>query len=183
MYECEIWTIKKTEGQKIDTLNCDVGERLLRVPWTARKSNQSILKEINPKYSLEGLMLKLKLQYLCPPDTKSQLLRQDPDAGQDWRQEEKWMAENEMVEWHYWFNGHEFEQALEVGDEQGSLVWCRPWGSAFFMVQLSHPYLTNGKTIALTRWTLISKVMSLLFICCRGIQKNPYETINKREYQ
>ena len=83
MYECEIWTIKKTEGQKIDTLNCDVGERLLRVPWTARKSNQSILKEINPKYSLEGLMLKLKLQYLCPPDTKSQLLRQDPDAGQD----------------------------------------------------------------------------------------------------
>ena len=183
MYECEIWTIKKTEGQKIDTLNCDVGERLLRVPWTARKSNQSILKEINPKYSVEGLMLKLKLQYLCPPDTKSQLLRQDPDAGQDWRQEEKGMAEDEMVGWHYWFNGHEFEQALEVGDGQGSLAWCRPWGSAFFMVHLSHPYLTNGKTIALTRWTLISKVMSLLFICCLGIQKNPYETINKREYQ
>ena len=177
------WTIYKAEHQGTDAFELWYWIRLLRVPWTARKSNQSILKEINPEYSLEGLMLKLKLQYLCPPDTKSQLLRQDPDAGQDWRQEEKGMAEDEMIGWHYWFNGHEFEQALEVGDGQGSLAWCRPWCSAFFIVQLSHPYLTNGKTIALTRWTLISKVMFLFLICCLGIQKNPYENINKREYQ
>ena len=63
MYGCESWTIKKAECQRIDTLKLWCGRRLLRVPWTARKSNQSIQKEINPEYSLEGLMLKLKLQY------------------------------------------------------------------------------------------------------------------------
>ena len=65
MYGCETWTIKKAEHWRIDASNCGAGEgRLLRVPWTARRSNQSILKEINPEYSLEGLILKLKFQYL-----------------------------------------------------------------------------------------------------------------------
>ena len=64
----------------------------MRVPWTARRSNQSILKEINPEYSLEGLVLKLKLQILWPPDEKSQLVEKDPDAGKDKRQEEKGMT-------------------------------------------------------------------------------------------
>ena len=63
MYGCESWTINKTERQRIDAFELLCWRRLLRIPWTARKSNQSILKEINPKYSLEGLMLKLKLQY------------------------------------------------------------------------------------------------------------------------
>ena len=63
MYGCESWTIKKAECQRIDTLKLWCGRRLLRVPWTARRSNQSIIKEIGPEYSLEGLMLKLKLQY------------------------------------------------------------------------------------------------------------------------
>ena len=63
MYQCESWTIKKTESQKIDAFELWCWRRLLRVTWTARRSNQSILKEINPEYSLEGLMLKLKLQY------------------------------------------------------------------------------------------------------------------------
>ena len=63
MYGCESWTIKKTEYQRIDAFELQCWRRLLRVPWTARRSNQSILKEINPEYSLEGLMLKLKLQY------------------------------------------------------------------------------------------------------------------------
>ena len=63
MYGCEIWTIKKVECQKIDAFELWCWRRLLRVPWTARRSNQSILKEISPEYSLEGLMLKLKLQY------------------------------------------------------------------------------------------------------------------------
>ena len=62
MYECESWTIKKAECQKIDAFELWCWRRLLRVPWTARRSNQSILKEISPEYSLEGLMLKLKLQ-------------------------------------------------------------------------------------------------------------------------
>ena len=63
MYECESWTIKKAEHRRIDALELWRWRRLLRVPWTARRSNQSILKEISPEYSLEGLMLKLKLQY------------------------------------------------------------------------------------------------------------------------
>ena len=63
MYGCESWTIKKAECQRIDAFELWCWRRLLRVPWTARKSNQSILKEISPEYSLEGLMLKLKLQY------------------------------------------------------------------------------------------------------------------------
>ena len=63
MYECESWTIKKAESQRIDAFELWCWRRLLRVPWTARRSNQSILKEISPEYTLEGLMLKLKLQY------------------------------------------------------------------------------------------------------------------------
>ena len=64
MYECENWTIKKAEGQRIDVFKLRCWKRLLRVPWTGKRSNQSILKEINPECSLEGLMLKLKLQIL-----------------------------------------------------------------------------------------------------------------------
>ena len=82
--------------------------RLLRVPWTTR-SNQSILKEINPEYSLEGLMLKLKLPILGPPDVKNWHNGKDPDAGKDWRQKEKGMTEDEMVGWHHRLNGREFE--------------------------------------------------------------------------
>ena len=78
VYGSESWTIKKTGGQRIDGF--ELWRRLLRVPWTARKSKQSILKEISPEYLLEGLMLKLKLQSL---DAKSQLTGKDPDAGKD----------------------------------------------------------------------------------------------------
>ena len=82
MYGCESWTIKKAEHQIIDAFELWCRRRLLRVPWTARKSNQSILKEINPEYSLERLMLKLKLQYPSP-DMKSHLTGKDPDTGND----------------------------------------------------------------------------------------------------
>ena len=82
---------------------------LLKVPSTTRNSNQSILKEISPEYSLEGLMLKLKLQYFWPPDVKSWLIGKDPDAGKEWRWEKKGMTEGEMVGWHHRLNGHEFE--------------------------------------------------------------------------
>ena len=80
----------------------------MRVPWTARRSNQSILKEISPRWSLEGLMLKLKLQYFWPPHTKSWLIGKDSDAGRDWGQEEKGTAEDEMVGWHHQLDAHEF---------------------------------------------------------------------------
>ena len=80
MYECESWTIKKAERRRIDAFELWYWRRLLRVPWTARRSNQSILKEIRPEYSLEGLMLKLKF---WPPDKKNRLIGKDPDAGKD----------------------------------------------------------------------------------------------------
>ena len=129
MYGCESWTIKKAEHWRIDAFELWCWRRLLRVPWTARRSNQSILKEISPEYSLEGLMLKLKLRYLWPPDVKNWLTEKDSDAGKDWRQEQKGMTEDEMVVCHHWLNGHEFEQAPGVGHGQGSLVCCRPWGN------------------------------------------------------
>ena len=89
MYGCEIWTVKKAERQRIDAFELWCWRRLLRIPWTARKCNQSILKEINSQYSLEGLILKLKLQYFGYPDEKRGLIGKDSDAGRDWGQEEK----------------------------------------------------------------------------------------------
>ena len=100
MYGCESWTIKKTEHRRIDALVLWCWRRLLRVPWIAGRSSQSILKEISPEYSLEGLMLKLKLQ-LWPPDAKNWLIGKDSYDGKDWRQEEKRMTEDELVGWHH----------------------------------------------------------------------------------
>ena len=108
MYGCESWTIKKAECRRIDAFELWCWRRLLRVPWTARRSSQSILKEISPEYSLEGLVLKLKLLILWPPDAKSWLIGKDPDAGKDWRREEKGTTEDEMVGGHHRLNGHEF---------------------------------------------------------------------------
>ena len=94
MYGCESWTIKKAEHRRTDgELWCC--RRLLRVPSTARRSNQSILKEISPAYSLEGMMLKLKVQYF------GHLTGKASDAGRDWGQEEKGTTEDKMVGWHH----------------------------------------------------------------------------------
>ena len=112
MYGCESWTIKKAEHQRIDAFELWCWRRLLRVPWTSMRFNQSILKEINPEYSLEDLKLKVTLQYFGQPDVKNWFIGRDPDAGKDWRQEKKGPTEDEIVEWHYWLDGHEFEQAL-----------------------------------------------------------------------
>ena len=90
MYGYESWTIKKAECQRIDSFELWSWRRLLRVPWTARRSNQSILKEISPEYSLKGLMLKLKLQYFGHWIIgKNWLIGKAPDAGKDWRQQER----------------------------------------------------------------------------------------------
>ena len=125
MYGCESWTIKKAERRRIDAFELWCWRRLLRVPWTERRSNQSILKEISPEYSLEELILKLKLQYFGHLMRRTHSL-EDSDAGKDWRQE-KGTTEDEMVGWHHRLGGHEFEQAPGVGDGQGGLACCRPW--------------------------------------------------------
>ena len=114
VYGCESWTIKKAEHRRIDAFELWCWRRLLRVPWTGRRSNQSILKETSPEYSLEGLMLKLKFKYF------GHLIRRTDSLEKTWSQE-KGMTEDEMVGWHHWLDGHEFEQAPTVGDGQGCL--------------------------------------------------------------
>ena len=83
MYGCEGWTIKKAEHQRIDAFELQCWRRFLRVPWTARRSNQSILKEINPEDPLKGLMLKLKLQSFDHLMQRTDSLEKDPNAGED----------------------------------------------------------------------------------------------------
>ena len=115
MYGCESWTVKKAECQRIDGFELWCWRRLLRVPWTARRSNPSILKEISPGCSLEGLMLK-QTPVLWPPYAKSWLIGKDCDAGRDWGQEEKGTAEDEMVGCQHRLDGHEFGWTPGVGD-------------------------------------------------------------------
>ena len=108
MYGCESWTVKKGERQGIDAFELWCWKRLLRVPWTARRCNQSVLKEISPGCSLEGLMLKLKLQYFGHLMQRVDSL-ENTDAGRDCGQEKKGTTEDEMSGWHHRLNGYEFE--------------------------------------------------------------------------
>ena len=108
MYGCESWTVKTAERRRIDAFELWCWRRLLRVPWTAKRSNQSILKEISPGCSLEGLMLRLKLQYFGHLMRRVDSLERT-DAGRDWGQEEKGTTEDEMAGWHHQLDGHEFE--------------------------------------------------------------------------
>ena len=125
MHGCQIWTIMKIECQKIDAFELWCWRTFLRVSWTARGSNRSILKEINMEYTLEGLMLKLKFQ--CFGHLMPRLFGKNPDAGEDWRQKAQGKTEGEMGGWHHQLNGHEFEQTPGEGGGQGSLMCCSPW--------------------------------------------------------
>ena len=127
MYGCENWTIKKAEHWRVDAFELWCWRRFLRVPWTSRRLNQSILKKINTEY-WGVLKLKLKLQYFGHLMQRADSLGENPDAGKDRRQEEKGTTEDEMVGWHHWLNGHEFEQAPGDSEGQESLTCCNPWG-------------------------------------------------------
>ena len=120
---CEIWTIKKAERWRIDAF--ELWRRLLRVLWTLRRSNQSILKEIGPEYSLEGLMLRLKLQYfghlMWRADSLEKTLMLGGIGG---RRRRRW----QRMRWHHWLSGHVFEQVPGDGYGQGSLACCSTWG-------------------------------------------------------
>ena len=126
VYGCESWAVKKAEHRRIDAFELWCWRRLLRVPWTARRSNQSILKDINPGISLEGMILKLKLQYFGYLMRRVDSL-ENSDAGRDWGQEEKGMTEDEMVGWHHRLNGSGFGWTPGVGDGQGGLACCGSW--------------------------------------------------------
>ena len=126
----QMWELghKEDSEGRIDAFELWCWKRLLRVPQTSRRSNQLILKEINPEYSLEGLMLKLKLQYFGHLMQRSQLIGKDPDTGKDWRHEEKGMTEYKVVGWHHQLNGQKFAQSPGDGGGQGSLACFSPWG-------------------------------------------------------
>ena len=128
MYGCESWTVKKAERRRIDAFELWCWRRLLRVPWTTRRSNQSILKEIKPGISLEGMMLNLKLQYF------SHLIRRTDSFEKTWCWETlKVGGEGDSRGWDGWMtslrlSGYEFEWTPGAGDGQGGLVCCDSWG-------------------------------------------------------
>ena len=126
MYKCETWTIKKAECWRTDVFKLWCWRRLLKVSWTAKRSNQSILKEINQEYSLEGLMLKLKLQYFGHLMRRAYSLEKTRILGKI--EGKRRMIQQRMVLDGITQQWNEFAQAPGVGDEQGSLACCSPWG-------------------------------------------------------
>ena len=127
MYGCESWTIKKAEHQKLILLHCGVGED----SWESLGLQE--IQPAHPKRNQSWIFIgrtdaEAETPILWPPDAKNWLIEKDPNAGKDWRQEEKGTTEDEMVGWYHWLSGHEFEQAPGVGDGQGGLMCCSPWG-------------------------------------------------------
>ena len=121
MYGCEDWTVKEAEHQRIDVFELWCWRRLLQVPWTARRSNQSILKETSPGCSLEGLMLKLKFQYfghlIRRADSFVKTLMLGKIEGRKRRRRQR-------MRWHHRLNGHGFGWSAGVGGGQGGLMCC-----------------------------------------------------------
>ena len=138
MYGCESWTIKKAECRRMNVFELWCWKRILRIPWTARRSKHSILKEISSEYSLEGLMLKLTA-VLWLPDAKNGLIGKDPDAGKDWKQEEKGMTEDEMVGWHHQLNGWVWDRGWWWTEKPGML-------QSMGLQRVRHDWVTELKT-------------------------------------
>ena len=133
----------------------------------------SSVKPVDPKGNQSWIFIgrtddEAEAPILWPPDAKSWLIRKDSDAGKDWGQEEKWVAEDEMVGWHHQLNGHEFEQALGDGEGQGSLAYCSPWGCK----ELDMTEQLNWKnTFKFVSWIFNQKFhkdFSLLCKCVKG---------------
>ena len=125
----ESWTLQRLSTKELMLLNCGL-EKTLESPLDCKE-----IKPVNwfPKGNQSWIFIrrtdaKTEAPILWPPDVKSWLTGKDPDAGQDWGQEEKGRTEDEMVGWHHWLNGHEFEQAPGVGDGQRNLAYCSLWG-------------------------------------------------------
>ena len=129
MYGCESQTVMKAKHRRIDAFELWCWKRLWRIPWTARRSNPSILKEIDRSWVFTGRTdAKAETPILWPPHVKSWLTGKDSDAGRNWGQEEKGKTEDEMAGWHHRLDGHECEWTPGVGDGQGGLVCCDSWG-------------------------------------------------------
>ena len=154
MCGCESWTRKKAEHRRIDAFELWCWRRLLRVPWTAGRFIQSILKEISPEYSLEGLMLKLKLQYFghlmqrANSTEKSLVLGRIEGRKRRGRQRMRWLDFLAVY--------GTLKSLVQHHSSKASILQC----SAFFMVQLSQPYMTTGNNIALTKGIFVA-----VYIC------------------
>ena len=144
MYGCESWTIKKAESQRIDAFELWCWWRFFnKSPLDCKE-----IKPVHPKGNQSKILTgrtdaEAEAPILRPPDAKNWLTGKDPGAGKDWRQE-KGTTEDEMVGWHHWLDGHEFEQASGVGDGQESLVCCRPWGHSQTWVRWTELNLHSG---------------------------------------
>ena len=128
MYGCESWTVKKDECGRIDAFELWCWRRLLRVPWTSRRSNQSILKEISPGISLEGMMLKLKLQYFGHLMWRVDSLEKTLMLGGIGGRRRRGRQRMRRLDGHHWLDGCESEWTPGVGDGQGGLACCNSWG-------------------------------------------------------
>ena len=149
LFGCDSWTLRNAERRRIDAFEMWCWRRFLRVPWTARRSNQSILKEINSEYSLERLTLKLQ-------SSGHLMQRADTDAGKDWGQEEKGAAEDEMVGWHHWLSEHNFEQTA-VQRVTKSQTWQRLNHDRGSWEQPSAFYFGNWECLLLRQRTKYKK--------------------------
>ena len=143
MYGCESWTIKKAEHQRINAFVLGCWRRLLR------NLDSEKIKPVHAKGNQAWIFIGRTDAEAETPDVKKWLIWKDPYAGKDWRQEEKGMAEDELVGWHHCLDGHEFEQALGIAVRQGSLVCCGPWGhkESGMTEQLNWTELTNLETL------------------------------------
>ena len=154
-----MWELAHKEGWRIDVFELWCWKRLLRVPWTARRLSQSILKETHSEYSLEGLMLKLKLQYFGHVLRRTESLEttwfigKDRDAGKNWGQEEKGTTEDKRVGWHHWLNGCEFEHTQGDSIGQRSLACCSSWSS-----RVGHDLVTKQQCLMKVKVKSLSRV-------------------------
>ena len=136
-------------------------EKTLETPLDSKE-----IKPVNPKGNQSWIFIgrtdaEAETPVLWPPDVKNWLIWKDPDAGTDWRQEEKGMREDEMFGWHHWLNGNEFEQALGDGEEQGSLAWCSPWGHTTEWLnkeqQIHIQEFQNLSQLQTKNWTMVCR--------------------------
>ena len=171
MYRSESWTVKKAEHQRIDAFELWCWKRLLRVPYTARRS-----KPVNPKGNQPWIFIgktdaKAETPILWPPDAKNWFLRKDPNAGKDWMQEKR-MIEDEMVGWQHWLYGHEFQQAPGVG------VYREAWHAAVQGVTKIRTWLSDW-----TDWLIFNLILYsfiVFILCTQAFKVGQLQTANWR---